>query len=1363
MIEKTISNTELKEVIFNSKRPIELSNDNSEYKNIISIENSIDENDEEELNSFSPMLLNYVEATNINGTNYITVYTEVDNNFKVGDKVYIVNGLYDSNVNIQYDTYRIGRDGYDILMVDNCKIVLNLIYEKYVNGKQFGNIIHKSLGNDYKKIFVIKNLNEYRYFEKGYYQDYQGDDTYVYVDFDLVRYNIPNTLNITNEKFYSYKGDFDENITINKIEDIFTDDKPVKILNSDFKIDEIEYIKDFVYIKEDGKIRTAIEYLTPYITKSNFRYGSPNGDFNGGLLGQSIKRVTFDCKDLTWNIGSVISSRVNELSMFDNITLKTSHYSEIENGIVKQKSNVDYNNGYGYNYAIYTIFELCNMYNGSYYNNIFHEITTVSDYTLSLYVTESATESNTSYKGYYNECDINKSKFNNSIIKKSNIIGSSLYNDNVNNSYLYDVVSDNIIYNGDDLFTISVDNIRKNIKNGVITYDLIFKITQQCYNYLQVGRYFYLKGYNDEFEIYSYFDKLFQISYYDKKEGKECCYIENKNGEYYLIIHNENFDYNQKKLNIGDIFSIICANYESGKIENSTWNSGNHNELDYVKTEQYRKENTSWYSRYYDILPHITSSDFSGYLNESGIIKDSIKSILLFDNTKILKGVFNDSHFDNCIIRNDNLDILDKDYDNLSSIRDLVIYHTMFDNIQNNINKKINSSNNNIDKATYYRCSFIDNNNQNNNNYIGAILDNCYWDTTDMIFSDGLFKYGTWIDGIFTDGYFYKNKSFNRNISDYITTSNNYYYDVSYTDTINYFDTNIPNNKRYSWRNGTFSGGIFEDSDWENGEFIDGNFIKSNYYSGTISGGFFGNDKLDTQDTWIFSATISDIVVNNAYFYATKTNSDNRYVTPTASIIWNSGIFNDGEFGCSTDSDSQIKAVWNNGVFNGGRFISYGQWNNGIFNNGKFLSGYYYSTLSQITYNSFSMSDFYNANNIVSNKNNYSWRDGEFNGGEFGIEENQNGRPSWFKGEFNDGIFRGRLWYDGEFRGGNFYGVGNDLTMSDGITISYIYDKDTNNNITPKKIEERYIPYKYENDLILRYAKIGGGDDSDFYGLWLNGNVVSNTNDNKSEIIFRDMLWCDGTIDNQYATIENSVWIGGEFNSGIFKQSSFNPYRISPNYGDLTMSSIEDFTISDNETISYLRDDYWYTYTTLTNDVIKNITTSCKVTFSESVSLTISNYPTKCVWNNGTLKDSDFYFAEWNDGLYDVGDSYAMLWNNGVCNYMNAFNIYWENGIWKNGNWYGANIIYDGKLINNISFERVMLANVYERAKRSFVWNIFKQSNLMTNVNDIKLDGSKKNNTFDPKKQTHDTTTEQANVLPPGSINDWIMPGKISF
>jgi hypothetical protein len=66
-----------------------------------------------------------------------------------------------------------------------------------------------------------------------------------------------------------------------------------------------------------------------------------------------------------------------------------------------------------------------------------------------------------------------------------------------------------------------------------------------------------------------------------------------------------------------------------------------------------------------------------------------------------------------------------------------------------------------------------------------------------------------------------------------------------------------------------------------------------------------------------------------------------------------------------------------------------------------------------------------------------------------------------------------------------------------------------------------------------------------------------------------------------------------------------------------------------------------------------------------------------------------------------------MIWENGVAQYMNAFNIFWENGIWRNGNWYGSPIEFNGSVTNDYNLQILNRGMSWSGTSSCHIWNIF--------------------------------------------------------
>jgi len=78
--------------------------------------------------SFSVKLMNYVEPYLIKGQRYTLFYTEVDHNLKLGDRVFIESGNYDSDFIIRANKFNKLSDGYIVQYVDKTKVVLDIEY-----------------------------------------------------------------------------------------------------------------------------------------------------------------------------------------------------------------------------------------------------------------------------------------------------------------------------------------------------------------------------------------------------------------------------------------------------------------------------------------------------------------------------------------------------------------------------------------------------------------------------------------------------------------------------------------------------------------------------------------------------------------------------------------------------------------------------------------------------------------------------------------------------------------------------------------------------------------------------------------------------------------------------------------------------------------------------------------------------------------------------------------------------------------------------------------------------------------------------------------------------------------------------------
>ena len=206
---------------------------------------------------------------------------------------------------------------------------------------------------------------------------------------------------------------------------------------------------------------------------------------------------------------------------------------------------------------------------------------------------------------------------------------------------------------------------------------------------------------------------------------------------------------------------------------------------------------------------------------------------------------------------------------------------------------------------------------------------------------------------------------------------------------------------------------------------------------------------------------------------------------------------------------------------------------------------------------------------------------------------------------------------------------------------------------------------------------------SDFYGKWNSGLVTNN----KDEFIktkklftkqtrsielkkplsianFKNMLWLGGTFSHPGGKFYNSAWLDGNFIKGRFELSSFNPY-VKRNG-----SPSQSFNLNDD----------------------------------------LSTGEGSCLWQDGLFLESEFYISQWKTGKFLSGTAYGMVWRNGTSNYMNAYNVFWEDGLWRNGNWFGSHIDYNGSIASDFNRQILFRGMSYSGTSSVHFWNVFEES-----------------------------------------------------
>jgi hypothetical protein len=1460
--------------------------------------------------TFSPKLLNWVEPYDLNasGTYKTIFYTEVNSELKVGDKVFILNGNYDSDLLIQKNKYKKGRDGYKVLYVDKCKIALDIDYTGVLPYKS-------SIDDDFIKIYYIRNQSEFLHANRSvttksgkfenkfsYYNNniIYVDSAYTTTEFwgintgvagpgFYVRSSTASWTNITTPFITTGSYSYATQSVSNR----------VKVMNADFTYNGKEYKEGFIYKWFVGPTQsewiTDVTYFPPYISKSNFRDGVFNGKWNSGIFGQYYKKINWFGNGSVWNVGTLINTDWKKGTLDSLYTASQSYFSGFDNnGLPYQKANSPNNAGRGYNFVLNSNINQSTIVNGSIYNT---KIGTQSTATYSI-VENEILEYNTTYLNTIKSAFFNKCEFNNSFIENSELKNTIANNSKFEkvksiNSYFNKSVLKDSSYNSDNIIKIfAYDELTASESPSLagLTYSNINDVVQKVYKFyidkngyerLRTGDAFYLKGIkinDNKKEVINFFDKKFKIGSWTEyiesdfgtvvngKRGYQysaflsspldnsykftsatfsetsgikyqtIAYTNNNNSNYYSIdlwvsnydINNsntggENLNFNtgmtvygasqlQGPKNLGNIVDvtsayIVDADFDSGLMENSDWNSGSHIESNNdnnitipslsggtyslsINSSNYIVATTSYSSNYSESdligvgdIVFLDSVDFNWgtvsripdtykvisntngvyQLKEVGTVSQIISlsasngffytkdaqnryghiKKLKIDKTNIKSGFLRRSYITGSLIQNLELNYLDKDFNNLENIKNLVVSDSIF------------SDNGNIlSNATYENSFFL---NDGSDMWNSGIIQNSIW--VNGTFSNGVIRDSRWINGIFLNGWFYNSRTFNGSA----TVSNPYYY----SENINSYYKNgeLPNN-RNSWQNGTFVDGEFYKSDWEFGKFNNGRFYYSSFYDGYINNGVLGNDQVSTADTKIYNGTVSYAIVDNATLYAIDTSYPKNV---SQNIYWLGGNFNNGVFGSDITQGITHSATWYNGSFYGGQFISMAKWKNGTFYGGKFLSAYGWTQS-----NSTSQLD-------------YGWENGIFNGGEFG---NANGltNSTWYTGEFDGGIFKGRVWNDGVFTYGELQGSGRSNPVS-GLTCS-------NANFFVDAFSYSYWGL-WRNGLVTntkdRFIK-----DRKFFTRQLRSLVVERFNAPPKTAKIKNALWLSGTFSHTNGEMNNSVWLDGAFERGNFNNSSFNPYversqfNISPivysqellynggftpsvgwatsststggyyatfsaGFGSPTFSlahyvgglsssglylyntvtklkpgkyefDLNIFTHSSNINLKVNIGTYSYFNSsaplTLGSNIFKAKTNGGSVslyvdTNGAGGSISIDSLSIReilpsfnlnddtCYWENGTLDNSDFYISKWKNGTFNIGTASGMIWQNGTSNYMNAFNVFWENGTWRNGNWYGSSFEYNDSITEDYVLQILYRGMSWSGTSSAHIWNIF--------------------------------------------------------
>ena len=327
----------------------------------------------------SPMLLNYVEPYTYQGVEKTLFYTEVNTNLKEGDRVFIINGNYDSNELIETDKYKKGRDGYKVLLVDYCKIVLDIDYTGELPNS--GNVENGDSMSDYIKIYYLDSYDSFLSANKQtstrngtfkYKFDYnQNNIAFIDNDYNTIDngwvYNLGITAspgfyvkNPTQSKWSSITSEFinsgSYSLALAPSYNFYNNGK-LKVMSKSFTYNGFEFQSGYVYVWDSQNLTWKVDvkeestFTRAILSKSNFRDGNFKGSFNSGVYGSKSKKLRWS-GDGIWTGGTLLNTSWKTGAMNSKIILPVSYQASIKNGSPYQKLNTYNNGGYGFNYII---------------------------------------------------------------------------------------------------------------------------------------------------------------------------------------------------------------------------------------------------------------------------------------------------------------------------------------------------------------------------------------------------------------------------------------------------------------------------------------------------------------------------------------------------------------------------------------------------------------------------------------------------------------------------------------------------------------------------------------------------------------------------------------------------------------------------------------------------------------------------------------------------------------------------------------------------------------------------------------------------------------------------------------------------
>mgnify|MGYP007071585805 CR=1 FL=1 len=474
--------------------------------------------------AFAAELLNTIESELIGGVNFTKFYTRTNTNLEVGNKVYIVNGNYDSYNIIQTNPYNEFASGYTVLKVSENSIVLNI---PFVNNKPY----FQDDFDNYIKLYYIDNQEDFDYIDgiASYNNPLFNTTESRKFEFNNIAYFDSVFNGLTTSGFHKIIGTGWVNI-----DNLFISGSVPSLTNSN----GILYVADgsftFSYTLSGTGYSTYFEenkyytYSSPtwnrfydtdiaFISNKVFREGEfIQGSFEGGIFGDNKIQGKWD-KNASWLNGVMLNTIIDNGNVIDSTGSRTTKIARIKGNTIETTTEFTNNQGFGYSFIYDSILINGNIRNGNLFNI---QVGTSSTFSV-LDDYYNGTQSNFISK-------INGGRYFNSFINNTNINNASIFGGVVVNSLFKNAEASNIesirsVYIDSDnnlKYSIKPKNIKisstllqdkpQSLNIGLYlakTYKFI--ITEEEYKRIKIGKEFYINNIitsQNNTELVNYFE-----------------------------------------------------------------------------------------------------------------------------------------------------------------------------------------------------------------------------------------------------------------------------------------------------------------------------------------------------------------------------------------------------------------------------------------------------------------------------------------------------------------------------------------------------------------------------------------------------------------------------------------------------------------------------------------------------------------------------------------------------------------------------------------------------------------------------------------------------------------------------------------